>query len=1106
MKSFYYILIFLSIPLWPYAQSSTQNYIATTVPYQSVSDPSTLTDVNSSSNSNSTIQYFDGLGRPMETVQKAITPAGSDLVSGIEYDGFGRDYHHWLPGSVSGNSGAYVSDFGTPTISTNGGDSKPYATTEYEPSPLNRITGQYGAGADWYSAVKKKAVDYTINASDVKYFYVDGTTLKCNGTYAAGTLYGQKTTDEDGKTVEEFTDMQGRKVLNRVAGNHDTYYVYDDLDNLRYVLPPLAADALGTNTTSGFDESSGSMLGLYGYIYHYDGRKRCTEKKLPGCDWIYMVYDLADRLILSQDGNQRAKATKQWTVTKYDVFGRVLYTGLITNSSTRSALDSIYSGSVTNETYSGSGPVAGYTSSNLTPGTVLTVNYYDSYGFLSYSGNNPGSMLTSTTLSGYDSPAATTYAKTLLTGIQVYHLDNPSLFELTALYYDKYGRVVQTRASNHLGGYDIIYNALDFRGKISKSRKEHNISGQAVIPEVYRYAYDKAERLILTRYKLGANDTITLAVNTYDELGRLQVKVIDNVDATTYAYNVRSWTTGISGSRFSESLYYNANTANLPTFTPAYNGNIAGMQWSVPSENLGYNRSYTFGYDVLNRLTDANYCGFNGSAIAGTTGKYDEHMGFDKMGNFTGLTRYENGSLLNNLSFAYTGNQLKKVDNSLSPFIPYGSEAFKDTLNVDTEYLYDKNGSITGDANSRISTIQYNLLNLPDQIQFTVGNKNFYTYDASGKKLKAINYMVNSKIYVAMGNISTLPASSSDYTKLTTDYVGNMIYENGSLKEILLPEGYYQGGVYYYYLKDHLGDNRVVINSSGTVIEKSHYYPSGMRFYPESTSNSGALPYRYNGKEMEAMNGLNEYDYGARRRGAGLPVWTAMDPLAEKYYSISPYAYCKGNPVRFIDPNGKSVYSVDSKGNIKLVTDNKDKNDQLYKLNKNGELVKDKTHLNLNKGILENVGSKDAKTKAGYVNYNTLKFNNEKSADTFFKWTAKNTDVEWSKVTVGNDNTITTSHLPGNDVGGQKELLDALSDGAKSANIEHDHPSEKYQNAPSGYGMYDDKTSPKEGDRGAALQVKTLFPNANVTFQVYDVYTNGTINYNLEKVDDEKPE
>jgi len=167
-----------------------------------------------------------------------------------------------------------------------------------------------------------------------------------------------------------------------------------------------------------------------------------------------------------------------------------------------------------------------------------------------------------------------------------------------------------------------------------------------------------------------------------------------------------------------------------------------------------------------------------------------------------------------------------------------------------------------------------------------------------------------------MGTITPLSTIPTDYTVLTTDYVGNMIYENGALKEIMLPEGYYQNGTFYYYLKDHLGNNRVTINSSGIIVEKSHYYPSGTRFFSESTNNTlNPLPYRYNGKEMEAMNGLNQMDYGARRRFSWGPIWTGVDPLAEKYYSISPYSYCAGNPVLLVDPNGMDwfYYSADGK-------------------------------------------------------------------------------------------------------------------------------------------------------------------------------------------------
>jgi len=194
---------------------------------------------------------------------------------------------------------------------------------------------------------------------------------------------------------------------------------------------------------------------------------------------------------------------------------------------------------------------------------------------------------------------------------------------------------------------------------------------------------------------------------------------------------------------------------------------------------------------------------------------------------------------------------------------------------------------------------------LPDKIHFTAGHKKIYTYDNGGQKLRVINYSSNRILDIPMGTITPLSSIPSDYTMLTTDYVGNMIYENGALKEILLPEGYYQNGTFYYYLKDHLGDNRVTINSSGAVIEKSHYYPSGTRFFTESTNNSlKPLPYRYNGKEMEAMNGLNQMDYGARRRFSWGPIWTSVDPLAEMDYSISPYAYCNGNPVNRFDPNG----------------------------------------------------------------------------------------------------------------------------------------------------------------------------------------------------------
>ena len=74
----------------------------------------------------------------------------------------------------------------------------------------------------------------------------------------------------------------------------------------------------------------------------------------------------------------------------------------------------------------------------------------------------------------------------------------------------------------------------------------------------------------------------------------------------------------------------------------------------------------------------------------------------------------------------------------------------------------------------------------------------------------------------------------------------------------------------------------------------------------QHTAGEFLQPYRFTGKELDRVNGLNMYNFGARWYDvAGVPMWTSVDPLAEKYYHISPYAYCGGDPVNYVDPTGK---------------------------------------------------------------------------------------------------------------------------------------------------------------------------------------------------------
>ena len=112
---------------------------------------------------------------------------------------------------------------------------------------------------------------------------------------------------------------------------------------------------------------------------------------------------------------------------------------------------------------------------------------------------------------------------------------------------------------------------------------------------------------------------------------------------------------------------------------------------------------------------------------------------------------------------------------------------------------------------------------------------------------------------------------------------------------------------YHYYTQDHLGNNRAVVNDNGTVEQITHYYPFGGT-YADVGLNSSLQPYKYNGKELDRMHGLNWYEYGHRQYDPIVPMFTQTDPMAEKYYNVSPYVYCLGNPVKYVDLDGKKVY------------------------------------------------------------------------------------------------------------------------------------------------------------------------------------------------------
>ena len=502
--------------------------------------------------------------------------------------------------------------------------------------------------------------------------------------------------------------------------------------------------------------------------------------------------------------------------------------------------------------------------------TVLVQSYYDGYGFVGGTGLPTGQFTKDT--SGYGRGSLTGSAVTVFgSSTKIYK----------AFYYDIKGRMTKSVQNNLLSGYDITSTVYTFSDKPSGVTHTHTASGKSTRTEVYTYTYDHADRISKVQHSLGST-AITLYDATYDNFGRLLTKQYHGTSTNklTYAYNLRSWLTGISGTCFTQNLYYNTGVG-----TAKYNGSISSMTWKSGNESTV--RGYKFTYDGLDRVLNATYG--ETASISTNANRFSENVtGYDKNGNIKSLQRYgQTGAsaygLIDNLTFTLNGNQLSRVDDAVMASAYGGGFEFKDGVKQVGEYTYDANGNLTKDLNKGITDIQYNCLNLPSAVTFSDGSTITYVYAADGTKLRTVH---------KIGGATT-----------TTDYCGNVVYENGAQKLLITEEGYItlSDNKYYYYLKDHQGNNRVVINQSGAVEETNHYYLFGGVF----ASSTSTQPYKYNSKEYDTKKGLNWYDYGARHYDAVLGRFMTVDPLAEKYYSESLYTYCYSNPINCIDPNGK---------------------------------------------------------------------------------------------------------------------------------------------------------------------------------------------------------
>ncbi|MBR6640351.1 MAG: RHS repeat-associated core domain-containing protein, partial [Muribaculaceae bacterium] len=873
-------------------------------------------------------QIYDGFGQQLSTIGLNTSPGGGNIVQAMEYDALGRLKRTWQPFPTT--ESGYQQDITGPSA-TYYDDTRPYTEYEYENSTRSRATTEILPGEAFANHPIRHEYLCNNQTSELKcrkYSITTQNTLRCEGYYPSGTLDVVKTIDGDNNIMLIFTDVAGRKILERrKTGNTyaDTYYISDNYGRPLLILPPMASKEFTTEGGT-WSITDNTTIQRYAYTYRYDDRHQCIYKKLPGRGAIRYKYDAGLRLVAEQDGNMQS--SMQWLTHFYDKYGREVISGIMNGD--ESEIDLLTGESIT-ATLDGSQENYGYSFSRPLPLLIepfTAVNYYDHYNFIRYAGESDTTLFTQAEPPKLDIifPLAANGPPIVYTPPPVGMLTGALTFTgsdstplLSVSYYDMQGNEVERHSRNHSGGMEHEKRTYSFTSQpLTIERVHTSAEGDTLVSRRIEYHYDNADRLTSITHQINDHPETTISQVSYDAIGRRHSQTTGAL-TTTYSHDVHGWLTKMENSRFSQELLYTTGV------TPCYNGNISSMMWRGAD---GITRRYDYSYDGMSRLTGAAYSESGRTAIPGLTIQgtpdYSTSYSYDLNGNPTQIYRkgiahkYASGSNrqwqydeIDNLYIDYRGNQVNFTDDSC----PWGyyeeAPGYIEESYDDNEYAWDANGNMTKDLNRGITSIQYNLQNMPTRIVYNDRHYENRLYNSLGEKLRTIH-----TVFVT-SSTSSSTSTAALITENKRDYYGeDLVYRNDTLEMVLTDVGYVDAqGRYYYYILDYQGNIRQVVDAQGNVLEQNDYYPYGGLF-GESASHQS---YKYSGKELERMNGLNTYDFHARPYYYPVLQFHSPDILSEEKPWNSPYLYCSGNPINRIDPSGMAdIYAI-KKGKAVLI-------------------------------------------------------------------------------------------------------------------------------------------------------------------------------------------
>ncbi|WP_212003805.1 DUF6443 domain-containing protein [Chitinophaga sp. HK235] len=873
--------------------STLRNYICSWEPSMPLINPADVTNAGRTAGEvKLTTQYFDAVGRPLQTVNKQMSASGKDIVSMFVYDNIGRErikYLPFVPQKGNTSDGKFKLDpfseqqafYQNETLNPGAaGETIYYSEIDFEASPLNRVLKTYSPGNSWAKrgANHPTTQDYDANTAEdairVWKMADDQAIPVSPGTYEAGQLYKNIAYDEQGQTTITFTDKDRRLILKKVQLGNDwlsTYYVYDDSGNLRFVIPPLAAQAVNGNW------NLAPVAAELCFQYQYDERNRMIVKKVPGAAPIEMVYDIRDRLVLTRDGNMKSKS--QWLMSFYDGLNRVVETALYTadtntytrpvlqqkmNTSTgtgniqydfpgiahltvkvndRKLYEARESISIEPGFDSGNGdgldfrinpsltngsiylpvtnPLPSIPSASLTP---LTFTYYDHYSYdglkaavtEDFSKPQAGSNL-------YAQPIRTTsLVEGMVTGTRIRVLGTDTWLTTTN-YYDDDNRLVQTISDNVSGGQDVATTMYDFNGKVLSTHLHHRNKQSSTTPEtkvLTMMHYDHAGRLDEITKRLNDDPALqrTIAANTYDELGQLKTKRLGVTGASSqletleYEYNIRGWLKGINRKFVAgqvNSNWFGQELSYDYGFTgKQYNGNIAGAKWKSRSDGIA--RAYGYQYDQANRVTAADFNQLEGSA-SWTKSQMDFSV--------SNLTYDANGNILSMSQKGMEGSVIKLIDS-----LKYGYLSNSNKLSFVTDKQnnpFTQLGDFREKQNDESPDYQYDvngnqILDQNKQLDIHYNHLNLPdSIVVTGKgyityTYDAVGKKLRKKVVDQTGPGKVTVTDYTDGFQYMNDTLRIISHEEGRIRTIIKP-GVPLDYKYDYFVKDHLGNIRMVL-------------------------------------------------------------------------------------------------------------------------------------------------------------------------------------------------------------------------------------------------------------------------------------------------------